>query len=122
VNKLATATKIVLSASRRTDIPAFYLTWFMNSLDRGFFEVANPFNKRVARVPADPDTVDTIVFWSKDFGRFLAEEIGEELRNRGYGQLQVAAAGAEGPAAGKPLGSTRSTESPVRAAIDQLAF
>ena len=85
MNKMATTTKIVLSASRRTDIPAFYLTWFMNSLDRGFFEVANPFNKSVAQVPAGPDTVDTIVFWSKDFGRFLAEEIGEELRKRGYG-------------------------------------
>jgi hypothetical protein len=85
MNKTATATKIVLSASRRTDIPAFYLTWFMSSLDRGFFDVANPFNKRVARIPAGPDTVDTIVFWSKDFGRFLAEEIGEELRKRGYG-------------------------------------
>ena len=57
----------------------------MNSLDRGFFEVANPFNKRVAQVPAGPDTVDTIAFWSKDFGRFLAEESGEELRKRGYG-------------------------------------
>ncbi len=85
MNTTATTTKIVLSASRRTDIPAFYLTWFMSSLDRGYFDVANPFNKRVTRVPAGPDTVDTIVFWSKDFGRFLAEEIGEELRKRGYG-------------------------------------
>jgi hypothetical protein len=85
MNTTATTTKIVLSASRRTDIPAFYLTWFMSSLDRGFFDIANPFNKRVTRVPAGPDTVDTIVFWSKDFGRFLAEEIGEELRKRGYG-------------------------------------
>ena len=81
---MAPTTKIVLSASRRTDIPAFYLTWFMNCLDRGFFEVANPFNQRVAHVPAGPNTVHTIVFWSKDFGRFLAEEIGEELRKRGY--------------------------------------
>ncbi|MEJ2472639.1 MAG: DUF1848 family protein [Desulfobacterales bacterium] len=85
MNTTATTTKIVLSASRRTDIPAFYLTWFISSLDRGYFDVANPFNKRVTRVPAGPDTVDTIVFWSKDFGRFLAEEIGEELRKRGYG-------------------------------------
>ena len=85
MNKTTTTTKIVLSASRRTDIPAFYLTWFMNRLDRGFFEVANPVNNRVTRVPAGPDTVDSIVFWSKDFGRFLAEAVGEELRKRGYG-------------------------------------
>jgi hypothetical protein len=85
MSKMASTTKIVLSASRRTDIPACYLTWFMNSLDRGFFEVANPFNQQVARVPAGSDSVHSIVFWSKDFGRFLAEKIGEELRKRGYG-------------------------------------
>jgi Domain of unknown function (DUF1848) len=85
MSKMAPTTQIVLSASRRTDIPAFYLTWFMNSLDRGFFDVANPFNQRVSRVPAGPDTVHTIVFWSKNFGRFLTEGIGEELRKRGYG-------------------------------------
>jgi hypothetical protein len=84
MSKMAPTPKIVLSASRRTDIPAFYLTWFMNSLDRGFFSVANPFSQRVAQIPAGPDKVHTIVFWSKDFGRFLAEEIGEELRKRGY--------------------------------------
>ena len=39
-----------------------------------------------------------------------------------HGQLRVAAAGTTGPAAGKPPGSTRSAESPVRTAIDQLAF
>jgi hypothetical protein len=57
----------------------------MHRLDRGFFYVTNPFTQRVSQVPAGPDTVHTIVFWSKDFGRFIAEEIGEELRKRGYG-------------------------------------
>ncbi|MFZ0134186.1 MAG: DUF1848 family protein [Desulfobacterales bacterium] len=82
---MATKFKIVLSASRRTDIPAFYLPWFMERLDRGFFSVANPFNQRVAIVPADVQAVHTIVFWSKDFGRFLDTKTGEDLRRRGYG-------------------------------------
>ncbi|MFZ0613703.1 MAG: DUF1848 family protein [Desulfobacterales bacterium] len=82
---MAATPKIVLSASRRTDIPAFYLPWFMACLDRGFFSVANPFNQRVAIVPAGVQAVHTIVFWSKDFGRFLDTKTGEELRRRGYG-------------------------------------
>ncbi|MFO7684963.1 MAG: DUF1848 family protein [Desulfobacterales bacterium] len=81
----ATKTKNVLSASRRTDIPAFYLTWFMHRLERGFFEVVNPFNQRVALVPAGAEAVHSIVFWSKDYGRFLKDQTGEELRRRGYG-------------------------------------
>ncbi|MFZ0724319.1 MAG: DUF1848 family protein [Desulfobacterales bacterium] len=82
---MAATPNIVLSASRRTDIPAFYLPWFMEQLDRGFFSVANPFTQRVAIVPAGAQAVHTIVFWSKDFGRFLDRKIGEELRRRGYG-------------------------------------
>ena len=76
--------QIVLSASRRTDIPAFYLSWFMQGIDRGYFDVTNPYNQKVRRVPADPDAVHTIVFWSKDFSRFLAENAGETLRYKGY--------------------------------------
>ncbi len=76
--------QIVLSASRRTDIPAFYLSWFMNGIDRGYFDVTNPYNQKVRRIPAGPDAVHTIVFWSKDFSRFLAENAGETLQRRGY--------------------------------------
>jgi hypothetical protein len=77
-------TQIVLSASRRTDIPAFYLSWFMKGIDWGYFDVTNPYNQKVRRIPADPDAVHTIVFWSKDFSRFLAENTGETLQRRGY--------------------------------------
>lgn len=81
---MTSQTKIVISASRRTDIPAFYLKWFMDRLDLGFFEVTNPYNQRKFIVPADPDNVHTIVFWSKDFDFFLREGIGEQLQRRGY--------------------------------------
>jgi hypothetical protein len=76
--------KIVLSASRRTDIPAFYMPWFMEQIDKGFFEVVNPFNQRVSVVPATPDEVHTIVFWSKNFGPFIKEGCGDGLRRQGY--------------------------------------
>ena len=76
--------KIIISASRRTDIPAFYMPWFMRQIQRGFFEVTNPFNQRVSNVPAAPDKVHTIVFWSKNYGPFLDGNYGERLVNKGY--------------------------------------
>jgi hypothetical protein len=76
--------KIVISASRRTDIPAFYLDDFTAQLERGYFEVKNPYNGRVSTIPASPERVHTIVFWSKNYHRFLAYQTGERLRASGY--------------------------------------
>ena len=76
--------KTVISASRRTDIPAFYMPWFMEQIHRGFFEVVNPFNQRASIVPATADRVHTIVFWSKNFGPFINKEYGPQLQKLGY--------------------------------------
>ena len=76
--------KIVLSASRRTDIPAFYMPWFMDRIKKGFFEVVNPYNRKTRKVPATPDEVHTIVFWSKNFYLFLENSWGEKLQKAGY--------------------------------------
>jgi DNA repair photolyase len=77
-------TQIVISASRRTDIPAFYLRWFMAQVERDYFKVINPYNRQVTIVPATPQKVHTIVFWSKNFGPFLKKRIGEQLQKKGY--------------------------------------
>ncbi len=76
--------KTVISASRRTDIPAFYMEWFMEQIGRGVFEVVNPYNRKVSYVPARPDDVHTIVFWSKNFSTFMTGEYGETLLDMGY--------------------------------------
>ena len=78
------STKILISASRRTDIPAFYMDWFMDRIDKGFFEVVNPYNGKKSITPADPGNVHTIVFWSKDFTRFINGKFGEQLREKGF--------------------------------------
>lgn len=58
---------MIISASRRTDIPAFYAPWFLNRLGEGHVLVPNPFNPRsVSRVSLRPDAVDCIVFWTKN--------------------------------------------------------
>ncbi|MCU0599731.1 MAG: DUF1848 domain-containing protein [Desulfobacterales bacterium] len=76
--------QIVISASRRTDIPAFYMDWFMERIRAGSFELINPFNGRKSLIIASPDHVHTIVFWSKDFSRFIAGDFGRRLREMGY--------------------------------------
>lgn len=57
---------MIISASRRTDIPAFYSQWLMNRIRAGYCLVVNPFNARqVTRVSLDPRDVDVIVFWTR---------------------------------------------------------
>lgn len=58
---------MILSASRRTDIPAFYPGWFLNRIRAGFVYVRNPRDpNQVSRVAITSDVVDCIVFWSKN--------------------------------------------------------
>lgn len=58
---------VILSVSRRTDIPALYMPWFMNRLREGFVLVRNPMNPRnVSRIPLGDDVLDAIVFWTKN--------------------------------------------------------
>ena len=58
---------MIISASRRTDIPALYPQWFMNRLRAGEVLVPNPYNrKKINRIPLSPDTVDCIAFWTKN--------------------------------------------------------
>lgn len=58
---------MILSVSRRTDIPAFYSEWFMNRIREGFVYVRNPFNaNQISKVNIKPDVVDCIVFWTKN--------------------------------------------------------
>jgi len=76
--------QIVISASRRTDIPAFYMDWFMEQIKKGVFEVTNPYNRRKFIVPATPDKIHTIVFWSKNFAAFIKGGFGQKLLKMGY--------------------------------------
>lgn len=77
---------MIISASRRTDIPAFYTEWFMNRIRRGFFCSKNPFNPRqVRRVSLAPEDVDAIVFWTKYPAPLLTRL--DELEQRGYNYL-----------------------------------
>ncbi len=75
--------KVIISASRRTDIPAFYSQWFMNRVRAGYCLVPNPFNRtQITRVSLEPADVDVIVFWTRN-PRPLLPHL-SELNDRGY--------------------------------------
>ncbi len=58
---------MIISASRRTDIPAYYSQWFINRIHAGHCTVPNPFNrKQVSHISLRPEDVTIIVFWTRN--------------------------------------------------------
>lgn len=58
---------MIVSASRRTDIPTYYSEWFMNRIKEEYVLVRNPMNiHQVSRISLAADVVDGIVFWTKN--------------------------------------------------------
>lgn len=62
---------MIISASYKTDIPAFYGKWFVERLKAGYCVTVNPYNRQAKRVSLLPEDVDGIVFWTKNLGPFL---------------------------------------------------
>lgn len=62
---------MIISASYRTDIPAFYGDWLMNRLRAGFCLVRNPYGGQISRVSLSPGDIDGLVLWTKNIGPFL---------------------------------------------------
>lgn len=57
----------LISASRKTDIPTFYMDWFMRRIADGKAYVYNAYRKEAKAVSLAPDQVGAIVFWSKNY-------------------------------------------------------
>ncbi len=74
---------MIISASRRTDIPAFFASWLMDCIRRGEVRARNPFNptqeKVVSLRPAD---IEAIVFWTRNATPLIRHL--PELDDRGY--------------------------------------
>ena len=62
---------MIISASYRSDIPAFYGDWFLAALAAGEVSVANPYSRRPYRVDLRPEAVDGYVFWTRNARPFL---------------------------------------------------
>ena len=61
---------VIISASRETDIPAFYMEWFFERLYDGFMIWRNPYNRKQQQKVCF-DKTRGIVFWTKDPGSLL---------------------------------------------------
>lgn len=74
---------MIISASRRTDVPTFYAEWMRNRIRAGFCTVPNPFNrKQISKVSLKSEDVEAIVFWTRNprpLMRFLNELDEREL-------------------------------------------
>jgi hypothetical protein len=72
----------IISASRRTDIPAFHAQWLVNRIRAGRVRVRRPFGGGYSEVSLAPDDVIAIVFWTKNAAPLLPYL--DELDRRGY--------------------------------------
>ncbi len=74
---------MIISASRRCDIPSHFGEWFINRLKEGYILIQNPYNaNRLSRAVLSPEAVDIIVFWTKNPIPFLKHL--SEIDSMGY--------------------------------------
>jgi hypothetical protein len=74
---------MLLSVSRRTDIPNYYSEWFFNRIKEGFLQVRNPMNEhQVSKIDLSPEVIDCIIFWTKNPAPML--ERLDELKDYKY--------------------------------------
>jgi len=73
---------MIISASYKTDIPAFYGEWFTNRLHAGYCKMVNPYSQQVYTIDLTPENVDGFVFWTKNIGPFLKHL--QVVREMGY--------------------------------------
>ena len=64
-NTVEATAPVIISASRSTDIPAFYAKWFFNRLAKGYCTWYNPFNIN-QKMYISFERCRVIVFWTKN--------------------------------------------------------
>lgn len=72
----------IISASRRTDLPAFFTDWFLGRLNAGFCHWANPFSGHIYRISLLPEDVAAIMFLTRNSSMLLPHL--ESMTRRGY--------------------------------------
>lgn len=80
-NSVSAAAPVIISASRATDLPAFYARWFFKRLDEGYVRWSNPFSGKGSYVSFEKTRF--IVFWSKNPQPLL--QFLPQLQRRGLG-------------------------------------
>lgn len=114
---------MIISASRRTDIPAFYADWFMQQIENGKIYRKNPYNGEIYSNNISPENVDVIVFWTRNATNMIRKGYIQKLQDMGYNfyfQYTITGHTVKSPA-GKNLDGN--TPNPIKAidTFNQLA-
>ncbi|HKF72867.1 MAG TPA: DUF1848 domain-containing protein [Stellaceae bacterium] len=64
---------MIVSASYRTDIPAFHAAWFLARLEAGFADVKNPYGGAPYRVSLEPPQATGFVLWTRNIKPLLPD-------------------------------------------------
>ncbi len=76
---------MILSASRRTDLPNYYAQWFVDRIKAGYCCVQNPMNPRqISRIDLSPQVVDCIVFWTKNPANMIPGAVKTDRKGEGH--------------------------------------
>jgi hypothetical protein len=74
---------MIISASRRTDIPSFYGNWLMERMKEGNVLVKNPYNpNQQKKISLQKQDVDCFVFWTKNALPFMDPL--QRIHKKGY--------------------------------------
>ncbi|NVJ92645.1 MAG: DUF1848 domain-containing protein [Methylocystaceae bacterium] len=80
---------MIVSASYKTDIPAFYAPWFSHRLKAGFCKMVNPYNQKITHISLQPYDVQGFVFWSRNYQPFMDRNILEDIKRPFTCQMSV---------------------------------
>lgn len=73
---------MIISASYKTDIPAFYGKWFLNRLRAGYCQMINPYGQQIYTVSLAREDVEGFVFWTRNCHRFF--DVLDVVRDHGF--------------------------------------
>jgi hypothetical protein len=82
MNNFNNNTPVIISASRATDIPAYYSKWLINRLHEGYCVYQHPYNKIAQKVSFEKARV--FVFWTKNPEPLMPYLKEFDERNIGY--------------------------------------
>ena len=73
----------IISASFRTDLPAYYPRWLLNRFKAGYVVTENPYNRKPSRISLRPEDVSGVVLWTRNPRPFMKVGGFDWLTDRG---------------------------------------
>lgn len=82
---------VVVSASRRTDVSAYYTDWFRKRLELGYTVYPNPYSQKPVFIDLSPSAVKAFIFWTRNPRPLVKhlDYIDERYQKRHYMQFTI---------------------------------